>query len=58
VFNALLRHTDRLETDPSLQTYSTLPAALVSAHPFHKSTDPTDAELETEVEPGLCCDSC
>jgi hypothetical protein len=44
VFNALLRHTDRLETDPFLQTYSTVPAALVSAHPFHRSTDPTDSQ--------------
>ena len=44
MFNAPLRHTNRLETDPSLQTYSTVPAALVSAHPFHRSTDPTDSQ--------------
>jgi hypothetical protein len=56
VFNALPRHTDRLETDPSLQTYSPVPAALVSAHPFHRFHG--FAELETKVEPGLCCDSC
>jgi hypothetical protein len=44
VFNALPRHTDRLETDPSLQTYSPVPAALVSAHPFHRSTDSIDSQ--------------
>jgi len=44
VFNALLRHTDRHEADPSLRTYSTVPAALVSTHLFHRSTDPTDSQ--------------
>jgi hypothetical protein len=50
VFNALLRHSDRLETDPSLQTYSTVPAALVSAHPFHRSTDSQSLKLKWNLD--------
>jgi hypothetical protein len=39
-----LKHTDKLETDPSLQTYSTVPAALVSAHLFHRAHRFTDSQ--------------
>ena len=46
----LLRHTDRL-----CKPYSTVSAALVSAHHFPQI--PQIRALETRVEPGLCCNS-